>query len=165
MHQPDFGARICHYRCFLPDLAGLAGLRRVGPGTGTSLPPSGTLLYNRAIAIQCCTGDLFHALQSRYFRPYLHRQHSPNCSDDDLVQSDRRDRHHRRQPIPGRAGHSHLPHPIRRHPHPPSRSTKSSPATPKDAFTMRANKPLSAVSLPNNPISSMSSSILSQKPP
>src|SRR5271170_5706255 len=26
------------YRCFLPDLAGLAGLRRVGPGTGISLP-------------------------------------------------------------------------------------------------------------------------------
>jgi hypothetical protein len=29
---------ITRYRCFLPDLAGLAGLRRVGPGTGTSLP-------------------------------------------------------------------------------------------------------------------------------
>jgi len=26
------------YRCFLPDLAGLAGLRRVGPGTGIILP-------------------------------------------------------------------------------------------------------------------------------
>jgi len=29
---------ITRYRCFLPDLAGLAGLRRVGPGTVTSLP-------------------------------------------------------------------------------------------------------------------------------
>ena len=29
---------ITRYRCFLPDLAGLAGLRRVGPGTGTILP-------------------------------------------------------------------------------------------------------------------------------
>ena len=29
---------ITRYRCFLPDLAGLAGLRRVGPGTETSLP-------------------------------------------------------------------------------------------------------------------------------
>ena len=28
---------ITRYRCFLPDLAGLAGLRRVGPGTGTIL--------------------------------------------------------------------------------------------------------------------------------
>lgn len=26
-------ARTSRYRCFLPDLAGLAGLRRVGPGT------------------------------------------------------------------------------------------------------------------------------------
>ena len=26
------------YRCFLPDLAGLAGMRRVGPGTEPSLP-------------------------------------------------------------------------------------------------------------------------------
>jgi hypothetical protein len=24
---------LARYRCFLPDLAGLAGLRRVGPGT------------------------------------------------------------------------------------------------------------------------------------
>src|SRR6202022_3630724 len=31
---------ITRYRCFLPDLAGLAGLRRVGPGTRTSLPSS-----------------------------------------------------------------------------------------------------------------------------
>jgi hypothetical protein len=30
---------ITRYRCFLPDLAGLAGLRRVGPGTGTILSP------------------------------------------------------------------------------------------------------------------------------
>jgi hypothetical protein len=29
---------LARYRCFLPDLAGLAGLRRVGPGTGVSLP-------------------------------------------------------------------------------------------------------------------------------
>jgi pectinesterase len=29
---------ITRYRCFLPDLAGLAGLRRVGPGTDTILP-------------------------------------------------------------------------------------------------------------------------------
>src|SRR5271170_254439 len=35
------------YRCFLPDLAGLAGLRRVGPGTGTSLPPCDVICYRR----------------------------------------------------------------------------------------------------------------------
>jgi hypothetical protein len=29
---------LARYRCFLPDLAGLAGLRRVGPGTRSSLP-------------------------------------------------------------------------------------------------------------------------------
>jgi hypothetical protein len=29
---------LARYRCFLPDLAGLAGLRRVGPGTAFSLP-------------------------------------------------------------------------------------------------------------------------------
>ena len=29
---------LARYRCFLPDLAGLAGLRRVGPGTEVSLP-------------------------------------------------------------------------------------------------------------------------------
>ena len=29
---------LARYRCFLPDLAGLAGLRRVGPGTRLSLP-------------------------------------------------------------------------------------------------------------------------------
>ena len=28
MYQPDFGTRICHYRCFLPDLAGFTTYRR-----------------------------------------------------------------------------------------------------------------------------------------
>jgi hypothetical protein len=32
---------VARYRCFLPDLAGLAGLRRVGPGTNPSLPSAG----------------------------------------------------------------------------------------------------------------------------
>jgi len=30
---------LARYRCFLPDLAGLAGLRRAGPGTPTMIPP------------------------------------------------------------------------------------------------------------------------------
>jgi Uma2 family endonuclease len=30
---------LARYRCFLPDLAGLAGLRRVGPGTRLIIPP------------------------------------------------------------------------------------------------------------------------------
>ena len=34
------------YRCFLPDLAGLAGLRRVGPGTRISLSLPGTVLHD-----------------------------------------------------------------------------------------------------------------------
>ncbi len=32
---------MARYRCFLPDLAGLAGSRRVGPGTKISLPEAG----------------------------------------------------------------------------------------------------------------------------
>jgi hypothetical protein len=49
---------VARYRCFLPDLAGLAGLRRVGPGTRLILtltnphpkPPKHltTLIHNRS---------------------------------------------------------------------------------------------------------------------
>ena len=38
MYRATTAPIMTRYRCFLPDLAGLAGLRRVGPGTGTSLP-------------------------------------------------------------------------------------------------------------------------------
>ena len=45
---------ITRYRCFLPDLAGLAGLRRVGPGTGTILSLN-TLLRRTAPLHPCKT--------------------------------------------------------------------------------------------------------------
>ncbi len=41
------------YRCFLPDLAGLAGLRRVGPGTRTSLPPAAA--HSKRESLRCDT--------------------------------------------------------------------------------------------------------------
>ena len=37
------------YRCFLPDLAGLAGIRRVGPGTRGSLSDHAGPLASRAV--------------------------------------------------------------------------------------------------------------------
>ena len=40
---------LARYRCFLPDLAGLAGLRRVGPGTRLSLP-------SQQVRLQSLTG-------------------------------------------------------------------------------------------------------------
>ena len=33
MYRGPTAHALARYRCFLPDLAGLAGLRRVGPGT------------------------------------------------------------------------------------------------------------------------------------
>src|SRR5277367_2029670 len=50
---------ITRYRCFLPDLAGLAGLRRVGPGTGTILPLHTLLRSHRA---NCVRAKLAHAV-------------------------------------------------------------------------------------------------------
>src|SRR5437016_7055261 len=43
---------ITRYRCFLPDLAGLAGLRRVGPGTGTILSLNTLSSQNRPTCIR-----------------------------------------------------------------------------------------------------------------
>ena len=49
---------ITRYRCFLPDLAGLAGLRRVGPGTGISLPLQPHLRRSRASCIRAKLADI-----------------------------------------------------------------------------------------------------------
>jgi hypothetical protein len=52
---------ITRYRCFLPDLAGLAGLRRVGPGTETIL-----------------------SLNTLLRRPRAHRTRAKTCPHDSL---------------------------------------------------------------------------------
>ena len=54
---------ITRYRCFLPDLAGLAGLRRVGPGTGTILSLK-TLLRPHRHA--CIRAKLAHTTLHNY---------------------------------------------------------------------------------------------------
>jgi hypothetical protein len=47
------------YRCFLPDLAGLAGIRRVGPGMTLSLPE----------VCDGCVSSVFNATRAHWNRP------------------------------------------------------------------------------------------------
>src|ERR1700690_1736771 len=56
---------LARYRCFLPDLAGLAGIRRVGPGTASSLPnlpgelPHAASLFNFP-GFKCIVFDVWY---------------------------------------------------------------------------------------------------------
>src|SRR3954468_6524125 len=52
---------LARYRCFLPDLAGLAGLRRVGPGTKLILTPlegpARGSAHRRGSAVSDCSSE------------------------------------------------------------------------------------------------------------
>jgi hypothetical protein len=58
---------LARYRCFLPDLAGLAGLRRVGPGTPQ--------VYHRKQVATKPPASLpnYHLERCRYKRPHVRR--------------------------------------------------------------------------------------------
>ena len=88
---------LARYRCFLPDLAGLAGLRRVGPGTEESLPSQGELSYPSVAAATCGAAPTGHSPRSARRIPPSPRGSSPRaCVLRKAPQSTVR--HPRRQP-------------------------------------------------------------------